>query len=87
MDEPTRSEDCVAIHFTWKQEWDATTLLPVIEKELVPYSARPHWGKYLPCLPNNSPHTMKNLMTLKSWQQYDPKGKFRNAFLDKNIFA
>ena len=79
---PHRSEDCVAIHFTWKQEWDAvTTLLPVIEKELVPYSARPHWEKYLPCLPNNSPHTMKNLMTLKSWPNNTiPKGKFRNAF-------
>ncbi len=86
---PHRSEDCVAIHFTWKQEWDAvTTLLPVIEKELVPYSARPHWGKIFTMPAKQLASHYEKLDDFKKLaKQYDPKGKFRNAFLDKNIFA
>ena len=60
----------------------------VIEKELVPYSARHGIGKIFPCLPNNSASHYEKLMTLKSWPNNTiPKGRFRNAFLDKNIFA
>ncbi len=43
---PCRNQHSVTIHFTWKQEWDAVSkLLPLIEKELAPFNARPHWGK------------------------------------------
>jgi xylitol oxidase len=43
---PCYDQDCVTIHFTWKPDWPAVSkLLPVIEKELVPFNARPHWGK------------------------------------------
>ena len=43
---PCYKQACVAIHFTWKQDWPAVRqLLPVIEKELSPFRARPHWGK------------------------------------------
>jgi len=43
---PCYKQPCVTIHFTWKQDWPAVRkLLPVIEKELAPFKARPHWGK------------------------------------------
>src|SRR6202162_1283084 len=43
---PCYEQPCVTIHFTWKQDWPAVSkLLPVIEKELAPFKARPHWGK------------------------------------------
>lgn len=42
---PCYKRPSVAIHFTWKPDWDSVRdLLPVIEKELSPYNVRPHWG-------------------------------------------
>src|ERR1700682_4576147 len=38
-------QDSVTIHFTWKPDWpNVSKVLPVIEKELAPFQARPHWG-------------------------------------------
>src|ERR1700682_2909847 len=43
---PCYKQPCVTIHFTWQQDWPAVSkLLPIIEKELAPFKARPHWGK------------------------------------------
>jgi len=43
---PCHKQPCVTIHFTWKQDWPAVKMLmPIIEKELAPFRARPHWGK------------------------------------------
>lgn len=86
---PVRNEDCVTIHFTWKQEWkEVIALLPVIEKELAPYRVRPHWGKIF-TMPATAlaTHYEKLSDFKKLVAQYDPKGKFRNAFLDRNIFS
>ena len=42
---PCYKRPSVAIHFTWKPDWDSVRdLLPVIEKELSPNNVRPHWG-------------------------------------------
>lgn len=86
---PCYKQDCVAIHFTWKQEIpEVMKLLPVIEKELAPYKAKPHWGKLftmsheqLGRLYPKMPDFL--LMTM----EYDPKGKFANAFLNKYIYG
>jgi xylitol oxidase len=86
---PAYKQPCVAIHFTWKQDWpNVSKLLPVIEKELAPYKARPHWGKLFTI----SPATLKQIYTKMSdfielAKKYDPKGKFRNDFLNRNIFG
>src|SRR5438045_7388600 len=43
---PCYRQACVAIHFTWKKDWEAVRhLLPLIEEQLAPLDARPHWGK------------------------------------------
>jgi xylitol oxidase len=49
---PCCRQPSLAIHFTWKPDWDAVRkLLPVIERELAPFRPRPHWGKILTLAP------------------------------------
>ena len=79
----------VAIHFTWKQDWPAVQkLLPLIEKELGPYDPRPHWGKLFaipPAVLRSRYARIEDFRRLAS--KYDPKGKFRNEFLNTNLLA
>jgi xylitol oxidase len=77
----------LAIHFTWKQDWPAVRqLLPVIERELAPFGARPHWGKLFTTPPAQLAKLYERLPDFqKLAREYDPKGKFRNAFLQGTI--
>jgi len=86
---PCYKQDSVAIHFTWKQDWPAVSkLLPVIEKELAPYNVRPHWGKLFTVSPADLKKRYAKIEDFKKVAaEYDPKGKFRNEFLDLNIFG
>jgi len=79
----------VAIHFTWKQEWQAVRkLLPMVEKELSPFRVRPHWGKLFTIQPGDLRAQYERLPDFVGLcEQYDPHGKFRNEFLNKNVFA
>ena len=85
---PCYKQDCVTIHFTWKPDWPAVSrLLPVIEKELAPFDARPHWGKLFTTSPAELRRIYKKMPDfIELSRRYDPQGKFRNDFLDKNIF-
>jgi len=85
---PCYKQPCVTIHFTWKQDWPAVSkLLPVIERELAPFQARPHWGKLFTMAPAQlRSHYEKLGEFVRLSQQYDPEGKFRNDFLNTNIF-
>jgi xylitol oxidase len=86
---PCYKQPCVTIHFTWKQDWPAVCkLLPVIEKELKPFKARPHWGKLFTTPPAELKSIYEKLPAFTELcKQYDPQGKFRNAFLSTNIFS
>ncbi len=79
----------VAIHFTWKPDWPAVrNVLPIVEKELGPFQPRPHWGKLFTMEPRvlrSRYEKFDEFRTLAA--KYDPKGKFRNEFLNTNIFA
>lgn len=79
----------VTIHFTWKQETEAVLkLLPLIEKELAPFNARPHWGKVFTMAPKVLQSRYEKLADFKKLvAEYDPHEKFRNAFLEHNIFS
>jgi xylitol oxidase len=85
---PCYHQDSVTIHFTWKQEWDAVKkLLPVIEKALAPYHPKPHWGKLFTIPAQQLKARYKKMPEfIALLKQYDPKGKFRNEFLDEHIF-
>ena len=81
--------DSLAIHFTWKPEWPAVkALLPLIEKQLAPFEPRPHWAKLFTIPPKQLEGKYEKLADFKSLvQQHDPGGKFRNAFLETNLYS
>lgn len=80
---PCYKQPSVAIHFTWQPDWAGVKkLLPVIEEELAPFNARPHWGKLFTMSPTRLQSLYEKLPDFqKLLQNYDPDGKFRNAFL------
>jgi len=86
---PCYQQPCVAIHFTWQQDWPAVSkLLTIIEKELAPFNARPHWGKLFTVQPSRLKELYKKLPEFQQLaKEYDPHGKFRNKFLDANIYG
>jgi xylitol oxidase len=81
---PCYRQPSTAIHFTWKQDWPAVSrLLPLIEERLVPFGARPHWGKLFSMAPSRIPSLYERFPDfIRLVRQYDPKGKFRNEWLD-----
>ena len=79
----------VAIHFTWKPDWEAVRrILPAIESALAPFEPRPHWGKLF-TMPaeavRSSYEKLPQFVALL--ERMDPAGTFRNAFLDRYVFA
>jgi xylitol oxidase len=86
---PCNQQDSVTIHFTLKPDWPAVrNLLPVVERELAPFGARPHWGKLFTMDPAKLRTTYAKLPDfLALAKKYDPTGKFRNDFLNTNVFG
>jgi xylitol oxidase len=86
---PCHKQPSVTIHFTLKPDWPAVSqLLPVIERELTPFHARPHWGKLFTVSPERLKASYEKLPDfIELTKKYDPHGKFRNDFLNKNIFG
>lgn len=79
----------MTIHFTWKPEWSAVKeLLPLIEEKLAPFDARPHWAKLFTMAPHHLQSRYAKLSDFKQQlQQQDPAGKFRNQFIDTNLYG
>ncbi|PSR53106.1 FAD-binding protein [Adhaeribacter arboris] len=86
---PCYQRPSVALHFTWKQDWPAVSkLLPIIEKELAPFNARPHWGKLFTLSSQTLASRYEKLADFKKLvAQFDPQGKFRNEFLNTTIYS
>lgn len=79
----------VAIHFTWKQHTEnVMKLIPLVEEQLAQFGARPHWGKIFTIPAAQLKARYERFTDFQALlRQYDPKGKFRNEFLDQNIFS
>jgi len=86
---PCHNQTSVAIHFTWKQETDAVLqLLPQIENELARFNPRPHWGKIFTMAPKILQSRYERLDDFKKLAaEFDPQGKFRNEFLEHNLYS
>ena len=86
---PCYKQPSLAIHFTWKPDWASVRkVLPMIEKELAPFNARPHWGKLFTMAPSVLQSRYEKLPAFKQLvAEFDPKGKFRNDFLATNLYG
>ena len=86
---PCYQRACMAIHFTWKKDWEGVkNVLPRIEDGLAAFNARPHWAKLFTMSPAHLQSLYEKLPDFRQLlQRYDPQGKFRNRFLDQYIFG
>jgi len=80
--------DSLALHFTWKPMTpEVAVLLPHIEEKLAPFGARPHWGKIFTVPPARLAAQYPQLEKFRALvKKYDPQGKFRNEFVEHNLF-
>ena len=85
---PCYQTSCVAFHFSFKQDWPALkALLPGLEEALAPFQPRPHWGKMFTMPSDNIQARYPRLADFQELlHTRDPRGKFRNAFVERNIF-
>ncbi len=84
---PCYKRACMTVHFTWKPDWPSVRkVLPMIEERLAPFDPRPHWAKLFTMDPARFKATYQKLPDFQALlAQYDPKGKFHNAYLNRNI--
>ena len=81
---PCYRQPSTTLHFTWKPDWPAVSqLLPLIEQQLAPFHAKPHWGKLFTMSPQHI-HSLYTRMPdfKKLVAKYDPERKFRNTWLE-----
>jgi alditol oxidase len=86
---PCYKRPSLAIHFTWKQDWESVRkVLPLIERELAPFDVRPHWGKLFTIPSAQLRQRYEKCTEFKQFvAQRDPRGKFRNEFLRANLYG
>jgi xylitol oxidase len=79
----------VSLHFTWVRNTEAVeALLPDLEAALAPFDARPHWGKVFTMPPDRLEALYPRLPEFrKLLLSFDPAGKFRNEFMERNVFG
>jgi xylitol oxidase len=55
---------------------------------LAPFQPRPHWGKLFNLTPAQVQARYPRLADFQALaRDYDPQGKFRNAFVERYLFA
>ncbi|MBV9498652.1 MAG: FAD-binding protein, partial [Acidobacteriaceae bacterium] len=86
---PCYQRASMTIHFTWKPDWPAVkNVLLQIEEQLSPFEARPHWAKLFTMAPSRLQSQYEKLPEFRDLlKHHDPDGKFRNAYLSKNIYG
>jgi xylitol oxidase len=86
---PCYHQPSTTLHFTWKPDWPAVSrVLPLIEEQLAPFHAKPHWAKLFTVSHQRLQSLYKRMPDFQELlRHYDPKGKFRNDYLDKVIFG
>jgi xylitol oxidase len=82
-------EDTVAIHFTWKPEWNAVeNVLVQLETALAPFEARPHWGKLFDAKAAEIAPLYERLPDfVRLAERLDPRGAFRNSWLRARVLG
>jgi alditol oxidase len=86
---PNYGRDGIGLHFTWQPDQPAVeAVLPILEAELAPLAARPHWGKLFDADASALAPLYQRFDDFRALaHRLDPVGKFRNAFLDRAVFG
>ncbi|HVT13790.1 MAG TPA: FAD-binding protein [Fimbriimonadaceae bacterium] len=86
---PAFGRPTVGIHFTWTQDWARVSeALPIVEEKLAPFEARPHWGKLFAMSGGGLAELYPRMGEFRALlERHDPKGKFRNAFLERAVWS
>jgi alditol oxidase len=86
---PAYGRDTMAIHFTWRLEPPAVqAALAIVEAALLPLGARPHWGKVFLADRHYLAESYPMLARFAELAgRFDPRGAFRNDWLDALIFG
>lgn len=81
-------QDSVALHFAFYRVPELKAALGAAEAVLRPFAPRPHWGKLFEL---SGAEVMSRYELLRDFvalaDLHDPDGKFRNAFLERNVFG
>lgn len=82
-------EDVVGIHFTWKPVREAVErAIGRLEAALVPFRARPHWGKLFDAdAATLAPLYERMPDFVRLIERLDPRGAFRNSFLEARVLG
>ena len=86
---PQYGDDTVAFHFTWIRDRAAVErALVEVESALAPLDARPHWGKlFLAGAVDLAPRYEKSGDFARLAARLDPRGAFRNAWLERHVLG
>jgi xylitol oxidase len=86
---PQYETDTVALHFTWTREPEAVlAVLTDLEAALEPFDFRPHWGKLFVADAAALAPRYERLPDFRALaERLDPRGAFRNAWLERNVLG
>jgi xylitol oxidase len=79
----------VALHFTWRPDTEGVlAVLGDLEDALAPFGARPHWGKvFLADAAALAPRYPRHADFAAMVQRLDPRGAFRNEWLETHVLG
>ena len=86
---PQYERDTVALHFTWRP--DTAEVMPLVtrlETALASFEPRPHWGKIFTVDGATlAPRYPRHADFVDLVNRFDPRGAFRNAWLERNVLT
>jgi alditol oxidase len=86
---PAYGRATVGLHFTWTDDDEAVlAAVAVVERALAPFAPRPHWGKIFTEPADRVRERYPRLADFGALaRKADPRGTFRNAFLDRYVLG
>ncbi|HYM57471.1 MAG TPA: D-arabinono-1,4-lactone oxidase [Solirubrobacteraceae bacterium] len=86
---PQYGQDTIGLHFTWKPDQEGVErALVEVEAALAPLAARPHWGKaFLAEAATVAPHYERLPDFVGLVERFDPRGAFRNRWLERRVLG
>jgi xylitol oxidase len=86
---PHEGRDSAAIHFTWRRRpADVVAVVGDIEAALVPFGARPHWGKVFTAGADAIAPLYSRMADFRDLrEELDPDGRFANDWLRRTVLG